>query len=91
MKSLKSSCKVCLGVAAGIVLGVYISHVSSVRAGAQESGRAHVFIYPVMMFDAKTAVPSNPSGARIAGISCIAKPTEKLPDAAVCYVATALN
>jgi len=91
MSLLKSSWKTCLGVAIGLLVGIRVSHMPSVKANPQETGRAHVFIYPVMMFDAKASVSANPSGARIAGISCIAKPTEKFPDAAVCYVATALN
>lgn len=90
MKSLKSPWKICVGAALGFVLGVWLFHTVEVKARAKETGLAHVYIVPVTMLDAKSPVPENLPGARIAGISCIAKPTQKFPDAAVCYVATAL-
>jgi hypothetical protein len=90
MKSLKSSWKICLGVVVGFVVGACLFQARAVKAHSQETGTAHVFIVPVAMFDAKSAVPQNLPGVRIAGISCIARPTQKFPDAAVCYVATTL-
>jgi hypothetical protein len=90
MKSMKSSWMTCLAAVASFVLGAWLFQSGTVKANPQETGRAHVFIVPVAMIDGKSAVPENLPGARIAGISCIAKPTQKLPDAAVCYVATAL-
>jgi hypothetical protein len=90
MKTLKSSWKTCLGVVVGFVLGTWLFQTGAVKANPQETGLAHVYIVPVAMLDAKSPVPQNLPGARIAGISCIPKPTHKFPDAAVCYVATAL-
>jgi hypothetical protein len=90
MKFLKSSWKTCLVAVVSFVIGAWLFQTKTVKANPQETGRAHAFIVPVAMLDAKSAVPENLPGARIAGISCIAKPTQKSPDAAVCYVATAL-
>jgi hypothetical protein len=90
MKSLKSSWKICLAVLVGFVLGAWLFHTVEVKAHPKEAGLAHVLIVAVGMLDAKSPLPQNLPGARIAGISCIAKPTQKFPDAAVCYVATAL-
>ncbi len=91
MEFLKSSWgKTCLVAVVGLVMGAWLFQMKTVSANPQETGHAHVFIVPVTMLNAKSAVPANLPGARIAGISCIAKPTPKSPDAAVCYVATAL-
>jgi hypothetical protein len=90
MKSPNSSWKMWLGVVVGFVTGAFLFHVGTVKAHPQETGLAHVFIVPVPMTDAKTPLPRNLPGARIAGISCIAKPMQRFPDAVVCYVATTL-
>jgi hypothetical protein len=78
--------KIPLAALAGFILGAMLFHARVVKA----QGNAHVYIVPLTMPDAKTPFPSNLPGVRIAGISCIAKPTAKLPDAAICYVATTL-
>jgi len=77
-----------IGLAAlfGFVLGAILFHTPTARAAAQAT--THVFIVPVWMPDAKTPQPSDLSGARIAGISCVPKPLPNAPDATVCYVAT---
>lgn len=72
----------------GLALGAMMSHVP-VRA--QGEAHVHVFIVPLAVPDAKTPVPADLPGERIAGISCLTKPQEKLPNAAVCYVATSLQ
>jgi hypothetical protein len=88
MKFLESSWKTCLVAVVSFLMGAWLFQTKTVKANPQETGQAHVFIVPVAMFDVKSAVPANLPGARIAGISCIAKPTQKSPDASVCYVAT---
>jgi hypothetical protein len=90
MKWLTSSWKICPGVLVGFVMGVWLFHTGTVKAHPQATGTAHVLIVPVAILDAKSPVPQNLPGVRIAGISCIAKPAKKFPDAAVCYVATTL-
>ena len=89
MKSLKSLWKACLGVGIGFVLGAWLFSIGEVKPKAQETETTHVIIVPVTMLDAKSSLPQNLPGARIAGISCIAKPMPRHPDAAVCYLATA--
>jgi hypothetical protein len=90
MKILKSLWKSCLLILMSFVLVAWLFHTGIMKAHPQQSGTAHIFIVPVTILNAKSAVPQNLPGVRIAGISCIAKPTQKLPDAAVCYVATTL-
>ena len=83
--------RICVAVAFGFILGIWLFRTSPVNANPQEGGKAHVFIVPVEVFDTKTPTSKNIPGVRIAGISCIAKPQTKLPDAALCYVATAIE
>jgi hypothetical protein len=83
--------KICLAAALGFVGGARLFHTPPVNANPQDVGQTHVFIAPVDMLDAKSSASQNLPGARIAGISCIPKPQAKLPYAAVCYVATALQ
>jgi hypothetical protein len=78
--------KISLAVALGIVLGIALFHTSGVKA--QGAGNVVVFIHPVMVLDQKMPIDTVITGSRVDGISCIPKPTSKLPDAAVCYVAT---
>src|SRR5579863_9855498 len=79
-----------LGIAAGFLLSIWLFQIARVRANPQEPGQVHVYIRPMEMSNAHNAAWQNVSGGAFVGISCIAKPTPKLPDAAVCYVATAL-
>ncbi len=79
--------RISLAVFVGFALSTVLSRTPEVKA----SPTNHVFIVPLWMPDAKTPFPKDLPGARIAGISCIPKPTDKTPDAAVCYVATTLN
>ena len=88
MKSLKSSWKICLAITTSFVLGVVISNTSPVKASPQEQGSVHVFIAPLEVATAKETRSQNLPGGRVVGISCIPKPTDKLPDHAICYVAT---
>jgi|GEM_PF-5195146 hypothetical protein len=81
--------KIGAAVSVGFALSVVLFHTSVVKA--QGSNQVHVFIYPVEMFSTKSTTSKDLPGLRIAGISCIPKPETKLPDAAVCYVATTLN
>jgi hypothetical protein len=90
MKFLKSYWTTCLVALIGFVMGSWPFQTKTVKANPQETGRTHIFIVPVEMLDAKHPASQNLPGARIAGISCIARPAQKLPDAAVCYVATTL-
>jgi hypothetical protein len=89
MKFVKSSWRTCFVALVSFLMGASLFQTKTVRATPQETGLAHVFIVPVALFDTKSGVPANLPGARVAGISCIAKPTQKSPDAAICYVATA--
>jgi hypothetical protein len=79
--------KIGLAVLAGFALGIVLFRTPEVKANPAN----HVFIVPLWMPNAKTPFPADLPGARIAGISCIPKPTDKTPDAAVCFVATTLN
>jgi hypothetical protein len=90
MKILKSPWKSCLLVLMSSVFVAWLFHTGMMKAHPQQSGTAHVYIVPVTLLDAKSPASINLPGVRFAGISCIAKPTQKLPDAAVCYVATTL-
>lgn len=83
--------KICLAAALGFVLGSWLFHTSSVTANQQEDGNTHVFIAPVEVFNTKSPASLNIPGVRVVGISCLAKPQTKLPDAAICYVATSLQ
>jgi phenolic acid decarboxylase len=74
----------------GFFLGVVLLGFRVANVQAQPIGKAHVYIVSVQMPNADMAIARNLSGVRIAGISCIPKPTNKQPDAAVCYVATTL-
>jgi len=89
MKFVNPSWKIFAVVAGSFALGAWLSPKVIVFANPQAPAQAHVFIVPVPMRDARSAVPTDISGARIAGISCIAKPSADYPDAAVCYVAAA--
>lgn len=71
----------------GFVLGGALFRSPRAKAIPQQSGQVHVAIVPVTMLDAKN-LASQTLPDRIAGISCIPKPEKRLPDAAVCYVAT---
>ncbi|MGB8541980.1 MAG: hypothetical protein WCD49_10145 [Candidatus Acidiferrales bacterium] len=82
--------KFCLAVLVGVSFGAFWFRLPISNASPQDNGTAHVFIFPVKMFDAKNSASQNLPGAKIAGISCIAKPENNLPDAAVCYVATTI-
>ena len=77
--------KVGLAVLVGCLLGAMLFHTPVVKASP---AGVHVYIVPVEMSDAKTSLPKDLPGGRVAGISCISKPAAGLPDAAVCYVAT---
>jgi hypothetical protein len=83
--------KTCAAVFVGFLLGTLPFHAATAKAAQDTAELVHVGIYPVTMLDAKTPVPQNLPGGRIAGISCISKPEKKTPDSAVCYVATTLN
>ena len=83
--------KVAIVALLAFVLGVWSSRLKTVNASSQDAGQAHVFIAPLEMLDAKAPRTVNLPGVKIVGISCVAKPTERLPDAAVCYVATTLE
>lgn len=75
-----------------ISFGAATVHYSPMaHAAPQTLGSVIVFIRPVSMDDLKLPVDKVISGSRVAGISCIPKPVAKLPDAAVCYVATDSN
>jgi hypothetical protein len=76
--------KIALATTISFILGAMLSHAPTAKANPP----SHVFIVPVWMADAKTPQPADLPGNRIAGISCIPKPADKSPDAAVCYVAT---
>jgi hypothetical protein len=89
---MKSSSWGILLVAAGsFTLGAWLFHTEMVKANPQETGGVHVYIAPLEMLTAKYSTSQNLPGGRIAGISCIPKPTEKLPDHVICYVATSLQ
>jgi hypothetical protein len=80
--------KIVSAVSVGFVIGAMTLHAPVIAAASpQADGLVHVLIVPVMMLDTKNAFPSNLPGARVTGISCLPKPQNKLPDAAVCYVA----
>jgi len=74
----------------GLLLGVAASHVPMVKAGPQETSQVHLYVVPIGM-TGKVSFSENLPGGRIAGISCLPKPTAQLPDAAICYVATTLQ
>ena len=80
--------KLGLGLLLGLVLGVALCRTPQVKANPQESGSVHVAIVPVRVLDAKNLTSVSLPGGGVAGISCIPKPQQRLPDAAVCYVAT---
>jgi hypothetical protein len=82
--------KFCFAVLVGIYFGAICFPLPVLEASPQDTGTAHVFIVPVRMLDATNSASQNLPGAKIAGISCIPKPEGKLPDAAVCYVATTI-
>jgi hypothetical protein len=77
---------------AGFLLCALFLHAPIAKANPQELASAsspiHVSIYPLPMFDAHNLTSKDLPGVRVVGLSCIAKPTAKLPDAALCYVAT---
>jgi hypothetical protein len=89
MKSLRAG-KVISAAVIGFIIGAWLFYTGIVKAKPQDTGTAHVYIVPVTMLDTKTPLPQNLPGVRIAGISCVAKPMPKFPDAAICYVATTL-
>ena len=78
--------KIGLSVLAGFVLGIVLVRTPVVKA--QESGKVLVIIYPVLLLDQKMPVDKIVPGSRVDGISCIPAPAKRLPDAAVCYLAT---
>ena len=79
--------KISLAVLVGFVLGVVLFRTPSVKA--QQAGNVVVFIHPVTVLNTKLPTNEVLPGSRVDGISCIPKPiVGKLPDAAVCYVAT---
>jgi hypothetical protein len=71
---------------AGLALAVVLFRTPAIKA--QEPGKMVVFIHPVLVDNAKLPVDTVIPGSRVCGISCIPKPVSRLPDAAVCYVAT---
>lgn len=91
MKSLKSPWKVCLGVVIGFTMGAWPFQTAAVNADTQMKGSVDVYIVPVTMPDATSPLPQKVSGKRVVGFPCVAKPTQKSPDAAVCYLATSPN
>jgi hypothetical protein len=78
--------KIAASVFAGFLFGIMVSRAPSVIA--QSPATAGLFINAVWVDDPKLPVAKAISGEHIKGISCIPKPLPKLPDAAVCYVAT---
>lgn len=80
----------CLAAVMGLLVGAFFLRIPATKAAAQPIGQVHVSIFPVGMLNAKGTASENLPGLRIVGISCIPKPTPRLPDAAVCYVATTL-
>jgi hypothetical protein len=78
--------KIGLAVSVGFALGIALFRTPEVKA--QQAGSVVLFIHPVLVFDQKMPIDKAITGSRVDGISCIPKPTTKLPDAAVCYVAT---
>lgn len=74
--------------AVSFILGAVLFHTPIANATPQASGSVAVFINTVWMDNAKLPAIKVIPGSRVAGISCIPKPLPKLPDAAVCYVAT---
>lgn len=87
--------KIGLTTTISFILGAMLSHAPTAKANPSEQKyaqvNAHVFVVPVWMVDEKTPQTADLPGNRIAGISCIPHPTDKMPNAAVCYVATSLN
>jgi len=80
--------KIGLTAALGFILGAVLFHAPTVKASPQAPGSVIVFISTVWMDNPKLPANKVIPGSRVAGISCIPKPLAKLPDAAVCYVAT---
>lgn len=87
MKTPKVSWKTRVAVLACFLLFSVWFYLPIAKVTAQEPG-VHVFIAPLEVLTAKDTRSLNLPGGRVAGISCIPKPTEKLPDRAVCYIAT---
>jgi hypothetical protein len=86
--------KICLATLAGFLLGITVSRLSVVpnaKASPQETGKVHLYIAPELVLSTNAPRSVDLPGGRIAGISCIPKPSDKLPDRAICYVATSLN
>lgn len=79
--------KIVAAALAGLILGAALFHPHGGQA--QGFGRVHVSIIPVEAFNTKALVSQDLPGLKVAGISCVPKPRKNLPDAAVCYVATA--
>lgn len=77
-----------LKIASAVLVGFVLSAAMFHTPVAQANSPTHVFIVPVFVANGKAGTPADLPGARIAGISCIAKPAMGAPDAAVCYVAT---
>jgi hypothetical protein len=83
--------KLCLAILAGFLLGITASRLSFVpvaKASPQGAGKVHVYIVPEIVLSTNAPRSLDLPGGRIAGISCIPKPSDKLPDEAICYVAT---
>ena len=79
--------KISLAVLIGVAFGIALFHTPQVKA--QQAGNVVVFIHPVTVLNTKLPTNEVLPGSRVDGISCIPKPIiGKLPDAAVCYVAT---
>jgi hypothetical protein len=78
--------KIGMAVLAGFALGIVLFRAPAMKA--QEAGNVMVFIHPISVLDQKMPIDAAITGSRVDGISCIPKPIAKLPDAAICYVAT---
>jgi len=80
--------KISLAALVGFAFGIALFHTPEVKA-QQQAGNVVVFIHAVTVLDTKLPTNQVLPGSRVDGISCIPKPIAgKLPDAAVCYVAT---
>lgn len=77
--------KMLLGV---VVVGMMLSAHTVPRSPASTTV---VFIHAVWVDNPKLPVDKVITGAHVSGVSCLPKPTVKLPDAALCYVATDNN
>lgn len=88
MRSLKSSWKVCLGVASGFVLGVLVSHMLTVKA--QGAKALQISTLRVEAVDMPMKADSTQYFGQMIGFSCVpaASLDLKAGYTATCYIAT---